>query len=227
MYQSNSGGARRVLGTGVMVGAIQLGIGAVFLATFAGGEIVRVIDHTINAKQWIYMPPLPHPLRSHPVHNKVPDHNPLTGPKPAIDGLATGPTELTLGPLAPIGPLTGDGRGFLSDWTPPRTPPALPPVAARALGNPGLWITPDDYPSRALRESWTGVTRLHLVIGSDGRVATCAVTASSGHPELDTVACAKVAERARFTPARDASGAQTDGSYDSAIRWQVQDISGD
>jgi protein TonB len=85
----------------------------------------------------------------------------------------------------------------------------------------------DDYPSRALRERWSGITRLHLIVTSDGRLEGCTVTAPSGHAELDSVACAKVSERARFSPARDSTGAAGTGTYDGAIRWRINEAPAD
>jgi protein TonB len=221
MYQSRSGGARQVLGTGVLVGAIQVGVGLALLTTFAGGEIRAVLHKTLNARQWTYLPP-PVPRPSPTAHSSAPNHDPITTPQPAEQGLVP-PTLLFLGPVAPLPSLAGDGRDLLTDFPGPKPTPPLPSIAAHPLGDTGSWITPGDYPSRALRESWSGVTRLHLVIGSDGRVTACSVIASSGHDMLDAVACDKVSQRARFSPARDGTGATREGAFDSAIRWQIQE----
>jgi protein TonB len=61
------------------------------------------------------------------------------------------------------------------------------------------------------------------VIGRDGRVSACRVVASSGHDTRDAVACDKVGQRARFSPARDGAGASRQGTCDSAIHWQIQE----
>jgi protein TonB len=224
MYQAPTRGVRRVFGTGFLVAAVQIGIGTALLSAFAGGAFKDVVHQTLNPKTWTYMPPpkpQPQPQPKHTTHKTAQDHTVMTAPQPEIPGLGKG-GGLTLGPLLPLPLPGGDDRAVLTDGPPPRL--ALPPVRARPLGNPGLWITPNDYPLRALRESWGGVTRLHLVVGDDGHVNTCSIIASSGHAELDAVACTKVAERARFAPARDSTGAPSEGSYDSAIRWQVTDI---
>jgi protein TonB len=225
MYQSRSQGARQVLGTGLLVGAIQLSIGAALLAAFAGGTFDRMIHPTLKDNAWIPIPPLPKPTVQ-PVHRSAPNRNMMTAPTPTIPDLAP-PTPLTLGPLAPLPPVAGDDRGFLTDFPEPGhfpepgPGPTVPAIGARPLGDASHWITPGDYPSRALREGWSGVTRLHLVIGSDGRVNRCTVVASSGHDTLDAVACEKVSQRARFSPARDGSGTNREGTYDSAIHWEI------
>ncbi|WP_420382364.1 energy transducer TonB [Novosphingobium sp.] len=225
MYESPT---RSTLRTGLVVGAIHVGIGAALLSTFAGGVITEVIHKALPAANWAYVPPPPpHPQPDRVAHAAAPSHDAVAAPQPALPGLAQ-PTDIALGELLPMQPGAGKGDGFLTDFTPePHPTPTFAPVAARPLGDRGAWITTDDYPSRALREGWSGVTRLHLLIGSDGRVESCSVAASSGHPELDTVACAKVTERARFSPAHDSSGAAGAGTYDGAIRWRINEVPGD
>lgn len=221
MYQSRSGGVRQVLGTGVAVGAIQIGIAVAVLSTFVGGIIQNHVHPKYVPPHWTYMPP-PKLTPSVVERRAVPGHATAKAPDPTIEGLAptTGPI---LGPLSSLPPLGGDDRSMLSDIPPQPIKPSFPPIAARPLGDPGAWITPDDYPSRALREGWSGVTRLHLVIGSDGKVSACSVIASSGHPALDAVACNKVSQRAQFSPARDGAGALHEGTFDSSIRWQIHE----
>jgi protein TonB len=223
VYQSPT---RSTLGTGLAVAAIHVVIGAALLATFAGGTITAAIRNELRANNWTYVPPPAPRQPKAATHAATASNSTITAPQPEVPGL--GPTgAIVLGTLPAMLPMGNGDGGILSDIPERPVKPALPPVAAHPLGNPGAWITPDDYPSRALREGWSGVTRLHLVIGGDGRVEACSVIASSGHGELDAVACAKVTERARFTPARDSTGAERDGTYDGAIRWQINEISGD
>ncbi len=221
MYQSNQGGARRLVGTGLAVGAIQAGFAIVLLTGFAGGMVNQAIREHFKRPEWTYVPPPAHP-RHTPVRSDTPRGATRTSPQPAHDAFNP-PSELILGPLVPLALPSGDGLSQISDIDTHRAPPPLPPVAARPLGDPGAWITPNDYPARALREGWSGVTRLHLVIDRDGHVSTCTVTASSGHEALDAVACEKVTRRATFTPARDGTGAAREGSYNGAIRWEIHE----
>jgi protein TonB len=222
MYQSRSGGTRQVVGTGLLVGAIQLSIGAALLGAFAGGAIRQVIHNTLKDNTWIPVPPPPKiPVRPAPARPANHDTT-ITAPTPTHEGRAP-PTLLTLGPLSPLPPVDGDERARLGDGPEPRPTPTFAALGAKPLGDIGGWITPRDYPAPALREGWSGVTRLHLLIGSDGRVNGCTVTASSGHDALDAVACEKVSLRARFSPARDGSGTSRAGTYDSAIHWQINE----
>jgi protein TonB len=221
MYRSHTQNTRQQLGTGVAVAALQLGLGLALVSTFAGGVITAVTRHPLPARDYTYVPPPP-PQPDQPVHARQAPDTPSPAPQPQNDDLSL-PHELTFDPILPLPLPGGDAIGIPTGAPQPRPTPAMPPVAAHPLGNPGDWITPNDYPSRALREGWSGVTRLHLAIDSNGQVTGCTVTASSGHAALDAVACEKVSQRARFAPARDASGAAREGVYNGAIRWQIHE----
>lgn len=109
---------------------------------------------------------------------------------------------------------------------PPPAPPAPPPPKFQPKnptprGNPGNWATPNDYPSRALREEREGVTGFTVTVGTNGRVESCQITRSSGSPDLDEATCKFVTRRARFRPATDGNGAETTGTYSNAVRWVI------
>jgi TonB family protein len=97
-------------------------------------------------------------------------------------------------------------------------PGASEPVPAT---NPGTWVTTDDYPSWALRYEVDGVVRFSLDVDSEGRVTGCEIVGSSGVPELDEIACAKMSERASFRPARDDKGNAVAAKWASSVRWQI------
>lgn len=113
--------------------------------------------------------------------------------------------------------------------TPPPAPPPIvlappapvppPPKPAAPKGNPGNWVTPNDYPSRALREERTGTTAFRVTISEDGRVADCQITSSSGHADLDQATCDKVRARARFRPPSEGYG----NTWSSRVRWVIPD----
>lgn len=100
----------------------------------------------------------------------------------------------------------------------------LPPGDGRnpvPTGNPGLWVTTNDYPALALRENREGLVGFTLIIGTDGRVTSCEISLSSGSPDLDSTACALISQRPRFTPARNAKGKLQPGRYANRVRWQI------
>lgn len=98
---------------------------------------------------------------------------------------------------------------------------AAEPSPPRPMGSPGDWITDNDYPAAALREDAEGAVRFVLGIAADGSVTDCTVQQSSGDERLDAATCALVRARAKFTPALDAKGRPTTGTYASSVRWQI------
>lgn len=106
--------------------------------------------------------------------------------------------------------------------------PPAPPISkmggeapATPLTDPGSWVTPADYPPRAMREKREGTTGFILDIGADGLPTGCKVSVSSGHNDLDEQTCLSVQRRAKFTPATDHNGRPVAGSYNKRIRWQI------
>ncbi len=103
---------------------------------------------------------------------------------------------------------------------PPAAPPPPPPPPAKPAtprNDPGSWATPNDYPSRALREEREGTTTFRVQIADDGSVASCTVTGSSGHADLDDATCKFVQRRARFRKPSDGYGS----SYSNRVRWVI------
>jgi periplasmic protein TonB len=101
------------------------------------------------------------------------------------------------------------------------SPPSGSMRAAKPKGNPGSWVTSDDYPSRALQQEREGTAGFRLIISPDGRPTDCEITSSSGHSDLDSATCKALMRRARFNPALDASGKAVESKYVSRVRWQI------
>ena len=97
------------------------------------------------------------------------------------------------------------------------------PLHFRPATDPGSWVTTDDYPITALRDTHEGTTGFRLTVGPDGLPRRCEVTASSGHAELDDATCRLVMQRARFETQRDDKGVRVGGTYANRIRWQIPD----
>jgi periplasmic protein TonB len=157
-------------------------------------------------------PPPPEPVEAPPPPIVAPPPPiKFNTPPPAVQTVNTPPPTKTITFTAPPAP-------------PPPAPPPPPkftPKAAEPRGNPGSWATPDDYPSRALREDREGTTGFTVTIDTSGRITGCTVTRSSGHADLDEATCKYITRRGRFRPATDGNGAETTGSWSSAVRWQI------
>lgn len=80
--------------------------------------------------------------------------------------------------------------------------------------SPSAWVSDADYPSRAQREGRSGTVGYKLEVGADGRVSSCVVTASSGHPDLDEATCRIIPRRARFSGGSPAV-------YENKLNWKL------
>ena len=101
------------------------------------------------------------------------------------------------------------------------TATAVKPSGAKPAGNPGDWVTSDDYPPEALRANAAGMTGFRLDVDESGQVTQCTVTKPSGTASLDQAACASLKARARFTPAIGKTGKAIASTYTSAVRWSI------
>lgn len=81
--------------------------------------------------------------------------------------------------------------------------PAGPAVHARQVHG---HLSPGDVPDGVLPPGGSGGVTVRYVVGIDGRVSGCTVTAPSGVPQIDRVPCPLIARRFRFRPARDTQG---------------------
>ena len=107
---------------------------------------------------------------------------------------------------------------------PPRpNPPPQPRVSqtARARGDLHSLFSTDDYPASSLRNNEQGTTGVRITVGTDGRVADCQVTQSSGSSALDSATCSIIRRRAKYTPAKNDDGSAAMGSDAVRIRWVV------
>ena len=219
-YADNANTGRKT-GTAVIVFALEAGLAWALVAGLSmegfSHDPVHVLTQFIpKPEEKIKPPPPPKP--------DVKDQRELTTIKPPpspFDGLKGGEA-----PTFPLGPTDGPTDTGVKEVNfvpldPPSPKPAFAPRLARPKGNPGAWVSPNDYPTRDLNEGNEGVTRFRLTVTAQGKVADCSVTQSSGFPGLDAATCEKLARRAKFDPASDETGAQTSGTYSGAVRWQI------
>ncbi|GEM_PF-1333736 len=98
--------------------------------------------------------------------------------------------------------------------------------AATPLGNPGYWLSDDDYPAAAIWDRQSGTVATRLTLDAGGLPTGCTVTASSGSAVLDKATCDLLRTRGRFSPARDAAGKPVRSSYNSRFNWVLPDGEG-
>lgn len=200
------------------VALVHLAIGYAFISGLAG----QVIEHVPAVFRVISIdapaPPTPNDPTPPPPAKAQPQQR-IDAPMPTVD-LPRAPDQSVIVPLLP--PVIATRPETVA----PVLPPPLPPVGsqastAQAKGNRAGWITADDYPTRSLRNAEEGTVAISVRIGADGRVSDCTVTASSGFALLDEATCRLYQRRARFTPARDASGQPIATSTTDRIRWTM------
>lgn len=219
-YAQDKARTQQVASAGMVV-ALQVGIGAVLLATFAGG-MQAVLPPKTDPRAFdvpIDMPPPPPSPTTSPSVTRDPviDRPESTFTLTPLDrDLLPLPTTTPLDP-GPIGPV-GTSTTRAVDPSPSPSAAFLP-RSARPKTSPGTWATTLDYPARAIREGREGTTAFRVSIGTDGRVTDCMIIRSSGSQDLDDATCAKVSKRAKFEPATDSAGNPVAGSYANSIRW--------
>jgi protein TonB len=204
-------------GTLALVGAIHVAAGYALVTGFAA-TVIPTLEREIKT---IFLPKPPEPVPTPTVTPRSkPDTTTLAPPPPDTRNPFDQPGPIELPPIG-----TGDrGLGIDEVTFPGPTPSPGPSFAtkpARPKGNPGLWVTTNDYPQSAIRSEAEGVVKFRLSVGTNGRVTGCEVTGSSGTETLDQAACAKLMLRGKFEPASDSTGALVAGSYTGAVRWQL------
>lgn len=127
--------------------------------------------------------------------------------------LATGPLEKAFGALNTC------LDDLVSTWG--YDPSVQRTLASRPKpsSNPGNWISYRDYPREQLAKDISGIVRFRLDVGADGLPTKCVVQAAYSAPEFESATCAILMKKARFEPAKDASGADVASYWVSSVKW--------
>jgi len=90
--------------------------------------------------------------------------------------------------------------------------------------DPRVWapLIHQTYPREAAIAGLEGSVRIRVVVDKKGRVSDCFVLQTSGHRILDQAACDGMRRFAMFSPAIDASGSPTVGSYATVITYKMR-----
>ena len=105
----------------------------------------------------------------------------------------------------------------------PPPPPRKTQSATSAKGDLRTLFSADDYPASAQAAGAEGTARASLTIGTDGRVASCNITQSTGNSALDAATCNILRRRAKFVPARDSNGNATIDTVNTpSIVWRLE-----
>ena len=103
-------------------------------------------------------------------------------------------------------------------------------------GDGGDYIAPEwrkgrlkmsDLPRSAEEAGVGGSVGVRYLVDTNGRVIQCAVTRSSGNPELDATTCRLIKQRFRFDPSRDDHGRPVRAYVVENHSWDIEHIAAD
>jgi len=147
----------------------------------------------------------------------------LPQPSPILAAKVAGMgTDATQGSAPVAGPGTGaggagDGTGAGGDGDGDGGGGGEPPRLVRGR------LKDSDYPRSLGAAGVGGTVGVRYFVGEDGRVGECAVTRSSGSPELDALTCRLIRERFRFRPSLDEDGKPVGSFLVEKHSWLVRD----
>lgn len=95
--------------------------------------------------------------------------------------------------------------------------PGIQPAKPR--GDPGSWVTADDYPAESLKNNEMGYASFNLLVDPRGNAVQCSITVSSKSPVLDAETCRLITKRGKFNPAIDLNGTPIFGIFHSSVAW--------
>lgn len=213
-YADQSMSSRRVVAIGI-VALLHAVIGYAFVTGLAY-NVVKKVAQDLKTFDVEEEPPPPEELPPPPPPEQKVEPPPVLAPPPIVQVQSVAPPVVqTVREAPPV---------VITPTAPPAPPPPPKPsvaTPAKERGNSSTWVTDADYPSRAMREEKEGTTAVAWDITTDGRVANCRVTSSSGTPELDDAACRSITRRGRYTPAKDAEGNPIQSTGSRRVRWQI------
>lgn len=210
---------QRNVSTAALVAVLEVGLG---LAIVAGLSIQYTTRRDTPMKTTtVTLPPPADPKKDPP--KPAPDTTRLVEKPPITrDPIIVGATPPTGFTGEETGTSGGGGVEIVAFPTPTPSPtPSFTPIKVKPRGNPGNWVTENDYPTSEIRLEHEGITRFRLSVDAAGKVNGCTVITSSGWPVLDAVTCEKLARRAKFEAAIDSTGARTAGTYLGSVNWRL------
>lgn len=217
-YLQEEGVSRNRVISWTIVGALHIFLGYALVSGLAV-EVVKTITGPIEAVNIEDQAPLPdEPPPPPPKLEDIPPYVPPPDVQVQVD--APPPPTITTQTVAPQPAPT-----VIAPPAPPAPPP--PPVVrgpttrAQPIART-FQVSEDDYPDASRRAGEEGTTGVEVVIGTNGRVTSCRVVASSGSTRLDDRACQIAQRRWRFKPA-ELDGQPVEETVRRNYRWQLRE----
>lgn len=218
-YADRNQGSSRIVAI-IIVALVHAVLGYVLITGLAY-NVVKKVAEDLNTFDVEEEPPPPEEEPPPPPPDQPMEPPPVVAPPPIVQNPNPPPVSIvTVRTPPPV---------FIPTPAAPPAPPPAPPAApvvskaAAAKGNPGSWVTNDDYPSDAQRREESGRVGVSFSVNAQGRVEGCRVTSSSGSDSLDTTTCRLVTRRGRYSPALDQAGNPIPGGTKSLnFRWVLE-----
>jgi protein TonB len=211
------------------VALVQLALALALLSGFRV-EVARQADVVERLIEIALPRPPPPPVQ--PAQKAVRQQKPAPKAEPAKIGGSPGPQPAHARPsvvpivaVAPSAAPSGGGAG---------TGPALGAGSGGGAGGNGYGdtgeggtdleqiagaILPSDYPRRLRDAGIGGRVEFTFTVGPNGRVGRCAITRSSGVPELDALTCRLVQQRFVYRPSTDRYGHPIADEVEGEHEW--------
>jgi periplasmic protein TonB len=110
--------------------------------------------------------------------------------------------------------------GTAATGTAPSAPCKTEFTDPQPKGNPGMWVTSEDYPSNALRNEHQGRVTVRFYVTAEGRIESAEVVDSTATPELDAATIKNVTRRGRFNPATRKC-VPVPGEFTRSFNWLI------
>lgn len=132
---------------------------------------------------------------------------------------------LALGPMVkPMQALRACEAELVRSWGLDPTEQAALSSPPQPLAPPASWLSSSDYPDRKLMAGQMAIISFRLMVDPTGSPTGCAVQSNVADDKtFADVTCRAMMRRARFNPARSASGAPVASYFASKVRWIIPD----
>lgn len=204
----------------IIVALIHIAIGYALITGLAYSAAKQLVERVTTVD--IEEPPPPEEEAPPPPPEPDTAPPPPVAPPPPINVSVAPPpiqVQTNIPPPAPV-------ARIVPPAAPPAPPPPPPPPSQARQATPdnqNSWARriQENYPARAVRDETEGTVGVSVVIGANGRVTSCTVTASSGSKVLDDAACQGMERYARYNPALNAAGDPIEGSANTRIVYRL------